>query len=70
MENTKTNEARYAADADVPVTPNVLNDTLPAGGNLSMGVVENTKINKSQYAADADATLTAATTNTPASEAT
>ena len=33
------NEERATADADALVAPNVLNDALPDGGGLSMGVV-------------------------------
>ena len=37
------------------MAPNVINDTLPSGGGLSMGVVKNTRINEAQAAADAAA---------------
>ena len=40
------NEARYAADADAPVAPNVLNDALPDGVGLSTGFVANVKMYK------------------------
>ena len=59
------NEARASANAAAPVAPNVLNDALPAGNGLSIGVVENTKMNEAQFDADSDAPATADTTNSP-----
>ena len=52
--NTIINSSRLTADAAAPVAPNVLNDALPVGVILSMGVVANSIINESR--ADEDAT--------------
>ena len=53
--NAKINETRAAANSAAPVVPNVINDTLPDGNVLSIGVVENTKMNEAQFDADSDA---------------
>ena len=53
--NARTNEARYAADANSPVVPNVLNGALPADGSLSMVVVPNSHTNEARAAIDAAA---------------
>ena len=65
LEYLRINEARDAANADAPVAPNVLNDTLAADGSLSIGVVENTKMNEALADEEADASATAATSNSP-----
>ena len=43
------------SSTSVTQSPNVLNDALPAGGGLSMGVVVNAIINEARAAAYADA---------------
>ena len=53
--NAKVNKTRAVANSTAPVVTNVINDTLPDGNGLSIGVVKNTKMNESLADADSDA---------------